>query len=117
VSDLNNLKRRLVEYLTRKAPGVLDLFNIYCILTYKVDCITLLFTSPSKLYYIVLTHYRGDFMSADYAFTIAFLGPLAILLNRTNITQELLELARTSRDKEFLELLIKCLRGWAREEL
>ena len=111
MSMLNDLKKRLVEYLTRRAPGVLDLFNIYCTLIYRVDCITLLFTSPSKLYYILLTHYRGDVVSTEYAFTIAFLGPLAILVNRTDIIRELLELVKTGRDKEFLELLTKYLRG------
>lgn len=105
------MKRRLIEYLTRRAPGVLDLFNIYCMLMYRVDCVTLLFTSPSKLYYIVLTHYKSDIVSADYAFTIAFLGPLALLLNRLDIIRELLELAKTGKDKEFFEVLTKCLRG------
>jgi hypothetical protein len=113
VSEFNGLKRRLMEYLTRRAPGVLDLFNIYCMLIHRVDCVTLLFTSPSKLYHIVLTHYRGDIVSTDYAFTLAFLGPIAILLGRVDIVKELLNLVKTGRDSEFLELLAKYVKSSA----
>jgi hypothetical protein len=113
LAELNYLKKRLLEYLSSKSPGVLDLFNIYCHLLYKTDCITLLLTEPSKLYHIVLTHYRGDVSSADYAFTLVFLGPLALLLGRSEIARELLDLVKTGRDREFLELLLAYIKSSA----
>ena len=105
--DINELKKRLLNYLTRRAPGAVDLYNMYCMLTYKTDCISLLFTTPSKLYYLILNHYKGDSASADYAFTLLFLGPLALLTGRAEIARELLELVKSGRDREFVELIIK----------
>ena len=101
----NALKKQLAEYLSRRSPGILEFFNIYCTQIYKTDCLTLLFTSPSKLYHIVLMHYRGDAISADYVFILIFLNPLAFLLKREEITGELLCLAKTRRDKDFAHVL------------
>jgi len=113
VTELSALKKRLVEYLTTRSPGVVELFNIYCNLMYKTDCVTLLLTEPSKLYNIILRHYRGDVASADYAFTLVFLGPLTLILERPNITQELLDLVKTGRDREFLEVLTTYIKSSA----
>jgi len=99
------LKKQLAEYLSRRSPGILEFFNVYCTLMYKTDCLTLLFTSPSKLYHIVLMHYKGDAISADYVFTLIFLNPLALLLGREEIAGELLCLAKTGRDKDFAQML------------
>ena len=99
------LKKQLVEYLSRRSPGILEFFNVYCTLMYKTDCLTLLFTSPSKLYHIVLMHYKSDAVSADYAFTLIFLSPLALLLGREEIAEELLCLTKAGRDKDFAHML------------
>lgn len=54
----------------------------------------------------MLRHYRGDVISVDYAFTLLFLGPLALLLGRDEIARELLGLVKAGKDRGFLELLI-----------
>ena len=105
--SLNNLKKRISEYLATRSPGVLNFFNMYCHILYKSDCITLLLTEPSKLYHIVLTHYRGDVATADYTFKLVFLGPIALITGRPEITRELLDYVKTGRDREFTELLLK----------
>ena len=45
-------------------------------------------------------------ISVDYAFTLLFLGPLALLLGRDEIARELLGLVKAGKDRGFLELLI-----------
>jgi len=102
----STLRKQLTEYLSRSSPGLLEFFNIYCTLIYETDCLTLLFTTPSKLYHIFTTHFKGDIVSADHAFTILFLKPLAHILGREDIVRELLDYAKTSRDKEFTRLLL-----------
>jgi hypothetical protein len=114
VRERGDLKARLSEFLSRRSPGILEFFNIYCVTIYRSDCISLLLTSPSKLYHIVLRHYRGDAASADLAFTIAFLSPLVQLLREPEIADTLLDLAKTSRDEEFLELVNKLNKGGKR---
>jgi len=113
LNELNVLRKRLAEYLSRRALGILEFFNIYCMSMYRVDCISLFFTTPSKLYYILLTHFRGDTTSTDYAFTLLFLSPLTLLLGlkETEVVKELLDLVKIGRDKEFLELLARYARG------
>lgn len=105
------LKVYLYEYLSKKIPGMLSLLNVLCRTAYRTDCINLLLTSPSRLYMIVVSHYRGDIVSADYAFTIIFLSPLAGYLKRPEVIQHLLDLVKTGRDSEFAELIKKLLKN------
>jgi len=99
------LRNQLREHLSRRSPGELEFFNIYCTLLHKTDCITLLLTEPSKLYYIVLMHYKGNVDSADHVFTILFLSPLTLILGREGVVSELLDFVKTCRDRDFLQLL------------
>lgn len=99
------MKKQLAEYLPRRSSGILEFFNVYCTQIYKTDCLTLLLTSLSKLYHIVLMHYKNDVVSADYVFTLVFLSPLALLLGKEEITEELLCLAKTGKDKDFAQML------------
>lgn len=112
MAGLGDLARRFYEYVSRRAPGSLSLLNLYCTPTYGVDRVSLLFTSPSRLYYLLLKHLRGDERSADYAFKLLFLSPLASLLGAEGrFAIELLELAKAGRDREFLELVAKYAKG------
>jgi hypothetical protein len=99
------LERRLRDILAKRAPGYVELFNIYCMIHYHLDCLVLLFKEPSKLYHIILTHYRGDVVTSDYVFTLIFLGPLAQLLGDYSVVKSLLELAKMGKDREFLEVI------------
>lgn len=99
------LERRLRDILAKRAPGYVELFNIYCMIHYHLDCLVLLFKEPSKLYYIILTHYKGDVVTSDYVFTLIFLGPLAQLLGDYSVVRTLLELAKMGKDREFLEVV------------
>jgi hypothetical protein len=78
---------------------------------YRADCISLLFTSPSRLYHIVLSHFRGDVTSTDLSFSILFLSPLVLLLGKSEAARELLDLAKLGKDKEFLELVARLMGG------
>ena len=105
--DLNELRKIVQDHLLKKIPGMLSFLNTLCIINNGVDCITLLFTSPSKLYISLLNHYRGDMLSTDYAFTLAFLNPLLQYLKHYELASQLLELAKTGRDKEFIDLILR----------
>jgi len=108
--DLSALRERLRDYLSRTIPGNLELYNVYCLLQYRVDCLSLLLTKPSRLYHIVLRHQGGDIHSADLAFSIAFLSPLSIILGNPGLVRELLDLVKSGRDDEFLEVVVKNLK-------
>jgi len=103
--DLSDLKRSVQVYLLKNMPGMLSFLNTLCVMNHGLDCVTLLLTSPSKLYITLLNHHRGDMLSADYAFTLAFLNPIISYLKKPELAQRLLELVKTSRDAEFLELI------------
>jgi hypothetical protein len=106
LSQLGELARRFSEYVSRRFPGVLSFLNLYCTTSYGTDCTSLLLTSPSRLYHLVLKHFRGDVYSADYAFKLLLLNPLATLLGAgEDLPSQLLELAKLGRDGEFLELV------------
>jgi hypothetical protein len=105
-ASTRELARRLSEHVSRRSPGVLSFLNLYCTTAYGTDCVSLLFTSPSRLYYLILRHFRGDVYSADYAFKLLLLNPLATLLGAgEDLPSQLLELAKSGRDGEFLELV------------
>jgi len=106
LSQLGELVRRFSEYVSRRSPGVLSFLNLYCTTAYGTDCVSLLFTSPSRLYYLILKHFRGDVYSADYAFKLLLLNPLVTLLGAgEDLPSQLLELAKLGRDREFLEVV------------
>lgn len=103
----SSLKSYLREYLVKNVPGAIYFFNILCTLTYRADCISLLLESPSKLYSIVLSHYRGDVVAADYAFTLLFVNPIVNYLKKPDIARQLLDYAKTGRDSDFVEVVKK----------
>ncbi|MEM0368605.1 MAG: hypothetical protein QXN57_04090 [Desulfurococcaceae archaeon] len=105
--NIESLINRVQEYLSKKIPGMLSFLNTLCIMNYGVDCITLLFTSPSRLYILLLNHYKGDVLSTDYAFTLAFLNPLISRSRNPELVLKLMELVKTGRDKEFIELILE----------
>ncbi|MEM0470432.1 MAG: hypothetical protein QXN82_02620 [Desulfurococcaceae archaeon] len=109
VGDLSTLKSHLQEFLVKKVPGMLSFLNMLCTLIHRVDCITLFLTSPSKLYLVILTHYRGDTVTADYTFTLMFLNPLVAYLKAPELAQQLLEYVKTGKDNEFIEIVMKVL--------
>jgi hypothetical protein len=110
--QLGELARRFSEYVSRRSPGVLSFLNLYCTAAYGTDRASLLLTSPSRLYYLVLRHFRGDAYSADYAFKLLLLNPLATLLGAgEDLPSQLLELAKSGRDGEFLELVSRYAGG------
>ncbi len=67
----------------------------------------MLFTTPSRLYSMLLTYY-GSFVAADYAAKLLFLNPIAECCRDSKLASELLETMRTGRDREFLDLVSRC---------
>ncbi|MGC8983269.1 MAG: hypothetical protein ACP5KA_05945 [Desulfurococcaceae archaeon] len=104
---LENLKTYLSDYVSKRVPGFLSLLNVICTTRYGKDCLSLFFESPSRLYLVFLAYYRGDALSADYAFTIAVLSPIALLARDPGLAGKLLELVKLGRDPDFLDLLTK----------
>lgn len=99
------LKRKLYEQLSKRIPGMASYLNIICRMTYRVDCISLLFTSPTKLFHVVLNYHGGDFHTACYVFKIVFLNPLAEILGKPELSDRLLELVKFGKDEDFLKTL------------
>ncbi|MDK6028696.1 hypothetical protein QPL79_04915 [Ignisphaera sp. 4213-co] len=104
---IQNLKSYMHNHILKRVPGMLNLLNILSISLTGMDCITLFLTSPSKLYQLILTHFKGDITTTDYTFKILFLNPIAEYLRNSNIVNELLHLAKIGRDREFFELIKK----------
>lgn len=109
MSESDLLKSYLREYLAKKVPGMLNFLNMLCILVHRNDCISLLFKAPSRLYLLILNHYRGDVVTADYVFTLLFLNPLVSYLNLkdSQLIQQLLECVKTGKDEDFIEIIRK----------
>lgn len=105
MDGLDKLKEYIRNYLLKRIPGHLSLLNILCVSRYNVDCVSLIISSPSRLYSLILAHYRGDIISADYAFLLVFINPIVEFLKRPDLAEELLYLAKTGKDKEFIELI------------
>ncbi|MEM1695692.1 MAG: hypothetical protein QXS14_03175 [Desulfurococcaceae archaeon] len=103
------LEKYLRDYLSSRMPGILSFLNTLCYHTSKRDCVELLFTSPSKLYQTLLHYHRGDYVLADYTFTLAFLNPIALHLHRPELVHELISMAKLGRDKDFIETIKKYL--------
>ncbi|MEM3379975.1 MAG: hypothetical protein QW397_04290 [Fervidicoccaceae archaeon] len=53
--------------------------------------------------------YGGDKESAVIAFTLVFLKPLEKVLGAEDLSDHLLELVKTGRDREFIEAIAKAL--------
>jgi hypothetical protein len=106
---LEELKEHVYSQVTRTIPGFLSFLGVLCRVRYGVDPVSLLFSSPSNLYAVLLMHYCGDVNTADYAFTIAFVNPIVNYLKKPELTMLLLELVKTGRNKEFLDLLAEHL--------
>ncbi|MEM4487749.1 MAG: hypothetical protein QXK88_02970 [Desulfurococcaceae archaeon] len=110
IDGFEPLKTYLHEYLSKKIPGMLNFLNMLCNVMHRSDCISLLLVSPSKLYLTILSHYRGDMLSADYAFTLVFLSPISAYFKKPELVQQLLEFVKTGRDSDFADLIKKSLK-------
>ena len=98
MSTLEELRYKIHSYISSRVPGMLNLLNILSISLTGMDCITLFLTSPSKLYQLILTHFKGDITTTDYTFKILFLNPIAELLKKPEIVDELSHMAKTGND-------------------
>ena len=107
-SRFSGLKEYVRGYVSRAVPGMLTLLDVVSRLATSVDAISLLFSSPSKLYQVTLFHYR-DMCTADIVFKLLFVNPIASYLGNHSLAEELLHLAKVGRDREFLEVIEKRL--------
>lgn len=102
---VEELKRKLYEQQSRRVPGMASYLNIICRITYGVDCVSLLFTSPSKLFHAILSYHGGDFHTACYVLKIVFLNPLAEALGKPELSDRMLELVKLGKDEDFRKLI------------
>ena len=107
-SAFNDIKLYIKRHIDSQVPGyIASIDNVFLKETGK-RVIDLLFEEPSKVYQ-VLRKYYGSEVTADFATLNLFLKPLAIKIGRIGIEEQLLVLMKQGKDKEFLELLRKCL--------
>lgn len=102
---MQQLKDFIYRYINSRVPGMYQLVDLLTKMHYHASCIDLLFSSPSKLYLVILSHYRGDVNATDMIFQILFLNPIAMYFRRLNMVHTLLEYAKLGKDKEFLDLI------------
>lgn len=107
LQNLESLILHLRDYISKNVPGMAQLLNMLCTSKYRVSCLDLFRSSPSRLYYLILEYYRSDYPTADYVFTLLFLNPIARLTGSFELLRALLDYAKTGRDRDFVELLLK----------
>lgn len=105
MNAIEQLKNFVHQYINSKAPGMYQLLDLLAKTRYHVGCLDLLFSSPSRLYMLILGYYHGDTKVADIVFQILFINPIALYLRRQNIISILMEFVKLGKDKEFLDLL------------
>uniref|UniRef100_A0A7C2ZPZ2 DUF3227 domain-containing protein n=1 Tax=Ignisphaera aggregans TaxID=334771 RepID=A0A7C2ZPZ2_9CREN len=103
------LKEAVRVHLKSKVPGMYQLLEFLASLNYGKSCLDLLFTSPSKVYLLVLQHYQGNATTADLIFRMLFINPITSHLRRPELEHRLLELAKLGNDTAFLELIRKAM--------
>ena len=107
-SVINELKLYIKRYVDSQVPGyIASIDNVFLKETGR-RVIDLLFEEHSKVYQ-VLKKYYGSEVTADFAVLNLFLKPIAVRIGRVGIEEQFLILVKQGKDREFLELLRKCL--------
>lgn len=106
---VQSLRDYVYGYASKAVPGAIHILNVLCKSATGLDAMSLLFTSPSRLYQIVLSFYKNAF-TADTMFKTLFLNPIAKHLRGVDV-DEMLHLVKTCRDDEFLKLIEKYLKS------
>jgi hypothetical protein len=105
---LRHLKNLVRRHASRASPGAIAILNLLCMKNAGTDAITLFFTSPSKLYQIILEFRNKDVFAADILFTSLFIKPIAEYLENDDRTEEkLLHLVKSGKNKEFFDYIAK----------
>lgn len=99
------LKEVIRQHLRSKVPGMYQLLDFLSNLHYRINCIDLLFSSPSKLYLLVLQYYKGDSATGDIVFQMLFLNPIASYIRRPDLIRMLMDHVKLGRDTEFIEIV------------
>ncbi|MEM0214327.1 MAG: hypothetical protein QW348_08790 [Ignisphaera sp.] len=106
--EVQSLRDHVYSYASKAVPGAMHILNVLCKSATGLDAMSLLFTSPSRLYQIVLSFYKNTF-TADTMFKTLFLNPIARHIKSVDV-DEMLYLVKTGRDDEFLKLIEKYLK-------
>jgi hypothetical protein len=64
------------------------------------------FIKLNKMHHVFIAQLKSNAISTDRALAKLLLNPLIHLLGRGDIVRELLDYAKTSRDEEFIRLLL-----------
>jgi len=104
VKSFDDLKKFIVKWVHSRIPGLLPTLNVYSRMKTGRDFIDLLLEQPSKAYSVLLDRYK-DPASAEFALVTLFLKPIAVYFERLGLEYQLLELAKSGRDKEFIETI------------
>jgi hypothetical protein len=108
-SVLVDVKQFIKRYIRSMIPGYLEILNIYSMRIYGKDVIDLFFESPSKVYDILLQHYKDSF-TADFAISRLFLRPISLKANNILLEESLLELIKNRKDDEILKVISSALK-------
>jgi len=106
---LADVKQFMKRYIRSMIPGYLEILNIYSMRIYGKDIIDLFFESPSKVYDILLQHYKDSF-TADFAISRLFLRPISLKANNILLEESLLELIKNRKDDEVLKVIGSALK-------
>lgn len=104
MKSIEDLKRFIVKWVHSRIPGLLPTLNIYSRMKAGRDFIDLLLEQPSRAYAVLLDRYK-DPASAEFALVTLFLKPIAVYFERLGMEYQLLELAKSGRDSEFIQLI------------
>ncbi|MEM1652994.1 MAG: hypothetical protein QW747_06895 [Ignisphaera sp.] len=106
--EVQSLRDYVHSCASKAVPGAIHILNVLCKSATGLDAMSLLFTSPSRLYQIVLSFYKNTF-TADTMFKTLFLNPIARHIKDADVN-EMLHLVKTGRDDDFLKLIEKYLK-------
>ncbi|MEM1533295.1 MAG: hypothetical protein QW369_04500 [Desulfurococcaceae archaeon] len=96
----------IVLYLKSRVPGVLNTLDLAAQLAYSKGVMDLFLESPSKVYSLMLSYMNSA--SADLAFKLLFLNPLANCLKKQCVkvdSNALLRLVKLGNDVGFKKLV------------
>lgn len=108
---INELKDVVRRHVLRVAPGLLGLIGLLTTKRYGMGVVDLLFTSPTKLYVLLIEYYKGDVNTASFTFKFFFLGPIATQLGDPLAANDLLEYVERGDDEGFLNYIREALRA------
>ncbi|MEM4570315.1 MAG: hypothetical protein QXE66_03300 [Desulfurococcaceae archaeon] len=101
------LKTALIREQEKVAPGAIHIYDLVCVRNSGSRCADLLLTRPTEVLASLVSLYGGDKESAVIAFKLVFLKPLEKVLGAEDLSDHLLELVKTGRDREFIEAIAK----------